>query len=1707
MTAEQADDTISKLRQNRIYTVSELAAFSLDKLPVLKLKPKARSILRTVIPKLAESFRLKELFGVLPSDLFSFINCDCDCEAVADALQKKLEIDSWSSFLELENEDLLEIEELKEDMRKELLELIHFAKEFDKQRFLRDMENLRNRRAHTTEDSKDILAAYDNLNVLLNRALVLASQGVPIGCSEQDLSGVKEQLKNDRAVFEEQLSQTVEGEDDTNNELVSFSDTFGDLYMNDVLLEELRSKFSQISPSHVVTFVGATHVGKSTMIRHMTAPGQKVPAVAARNNYYPTTGNVHIYHTNMNHLDKSCDPCDVNMIDIEGSNSPSIPKYVLNTFTSQIKKLMSEGGQSIIDKRRKAVNQHLPRFAYVISDVIVYIGEGSWANTEYRDNVIAFANAAVENVASAIRPCLVIIHNKCNLHEPMDVDVLTKKFLVLHEGGEESPVLTKLYDSVVCISIPDWYHDHDLFDQQVGKLKKIVAGMLLSQQMKRQRLGCLLTQVQWIDLIKYVVDNFTSKSLRIGTFVGELVSPENSLAKNAFQFFNSIYDGKRAQMEASGVFCTGEVARDCYLMCREFAIEKLALLLLAALRQETHTSAFVQQPEGPIVGDAASLQHTQFRNEVLDSQLTKWYHILEVMTNFMQSRMPCCAVYKGVKDDSGNAVVCTQECGQHDTHRSAAMVYSPSADEGFLESFLNGIKRFLGIKIPSVWEGDFDFGAMLPNFDEDKELLRKKIESLYSLDSRAFFIETLELIRKATNGINPAVPEESCYICQANSCNRRLVPCGHAFCEFCVDKLKLIGHPCPVCQKPLERVVQFVELSNKVGKVITTNGIVAVQEQLVKLVPSPFKIISVVGKIPHTHKKVIDTLESIKSISDDRINPLLNFAFCSRFTGHKTCMYVEGENPKLVVVHYAVDRYFDRPCIYPYLTSDVVVLLDNNFLFKLPEGFPHYPLVIEPVTKQTRVRLPHRLTPLIMIHYLSPPSSVSLLGDVEKAIDEKGRDRDDYTANENEEGVAEEEGGRTFSVPSDIPPDLSKKHSRYTLVEWSMYVQEIMSVSPDYLQTFVCGADSILKKRLEYFLYGTTMTKSIHFLQMVEKKYSYFYDFISQLTLINSVAAASASRTSIQESSTLILEMLAMCKCYLVGIMVEAREYYNGSLLPPFMKQINNSGNLFPHLAKEELVREAELIELLKTRLQTSETHRVITARRLLMYKNLLQKPHVSPHMEQSKEKWPDTQKAIIELLGKNTQYCLLCMEEMKEQLTKLSCNHQICKRCWTDIHWLDDHQAPIADLLDINNYTGNGGYSLSPSSSGEASSELSPLSSSTLEPSSSASVTSPTSSGSLPTLAPTTRSASVSSSGMHSGHVLRSSRRDSVIPEGVSGGPYKRQLLLFRCPVCDEFQLERLRQYIWTDVNLSKAHERSVRMLCTLDEAEEGKVFLHRPITSRELTQLEPITDSVFRARYNNGSGPAAVAVKFFKPYHIGFEWSRFRREVAILRMCEHPHIVGLVGAYVPTEREINSENWRDNNTLIKPFIVLEYLPDTLSEVIRTANRSLPITTSLLYCYQIASAIHFLHSLGVVHRDLKPANVVISQESQVAKLIDFGESRILKNQERLTKVGTPFYEAPEIVKGNYNEKVDSYSFGKMVYEIVTKSLNPAGLANRDFYDRFTIDQVTMQLEELAEEFKHFIVACCQPTPHARPDFEVLSKYLYDYYLQFTTHN
>ena len=73
----------------------------------------------------------------------------------------------------------------------------------------------------------------------------------------------------------------------------------------------------------------------------------------------------------------------------------------------------------------------------------------------------------------------------------------------------------------------------------------------------------------------------------------------------------------------------------------------------------------------------------------------------------------------------------------------------------------------------------------------------------------------------------------------------------------------------------------------------------------------------------------------------------------------------------------------------------------------------------------------------------------------------------------------------------------------------------------------------------------------------------------------------------------------------------------------------------------------------------------------------------------------------------------------------------------------------------------------------------------------------------------------------------------------------------------------------------------------------------------------------------------------------------------------------------------------------------------------------------------QMLSAVKHLHIHGIVHRDLKPENFLLAsnEEDSEIKLIDFGLSkRFLSQQDHMhTVVGTPFYVAPEVLRGDYD--------------------------------------------------------------------------------------
>jgi serine/threonine protein kinase len=92
---------------------------------------------------------------------------------------------------------------------------------------------------------------------------------------------------------------------------------------------------------------------------------------------------------------------------------------------------------------------------------------------------------------------------------------------------------------------------------------------------------------------------------------------------------------------------------------------------------------------------------------------------------------------------------------------------------------------------------------------------------------------------------------------------------------------------------------------------------------------------------------------------------------------------------------------------------------------------------------------------------------------------------------------------------------------------------------------------------------------------------------------------------------------------------------------------------------------------------------------------------------------------------------------------------------------------------------------------------------------------------------------------------------------------------------------------------------------------------------------------------------------------------------------------------------------------------------------------------------YGIVLEMRFMHSHGFIHQDLKPSNILLDGDTYSWTLLaDFGTSQCQATDYRPTQdIGTPHYAAPEPLEEVIrDEKVDAFSFGLILYEIVVGS-------------------------------------------------------------------
>ncbi len=150
-----------------------------------------------------------------------------------------------------------------------------------------------------------------------------------------------------------------------------------------------------------------------------------------------------------------------------------------------------------------------------------------------------------------------------------------------------------------------------------------------------------------------------------------------------------------------------------------------------------------------------------------------------------------------------------------------------------------------------------------------------------------------------------------------------------------------------------------------------------------------------------------------------------------------------------------------------------------------------------------------------------------------------------------------------------------------------------------------------------------------------------------------------------------------------------------------------------------------------------------------------------------------------------------------------------------------------------------------------------------------------------------------------------------------------------------------------------------------------------------------------------------------------------RFQREARLAARLQHPNIV--------TVYDVGDHEGQ-------PFIAMEYIPgETLAELIR---RRAPLDTRqrVELVIEICSGLAFAHKHGIVHRDIKPANLILSRDSNILKILDFGIARA--GESGLTQVGmvigTPNYMSPEQVRGDsIDHRSDIFAVGLVLYELL----------------------------------------------------------------------
>ena len=225
----------------------------------------------------------------------------------------------------------------------------------------------------------------------------------------------------------------------------------------------------------------------------------------------------------------------------------------------------------------------------------------------------------------------------------------------------------------------------------------------------------------------------------------------------------------------------------------------------------------------------------------------------------------------------------------------------------------------------------------------------------------------------------------------------------------------------------------------------------------------------------------------------------------------------------------------------------------------------------------------------------------------------------------------------------------------------------------------------------------------------------------------------------------------------------------------------------------------------------------------------------------------------------------------------------------------------------------------------------------------------------------------------------------------------------------------------------------------------------------------------------------------------------SRFEQECHFLNAMKHPNIVQYLGTTQDPDSGL-------------PVLLMELMDESLTHFLERSHQPLPYHVEVTLCHDIALALDYLHSNDVIHRDLSSNNVLLIAGSR-AKVTDFGMSKLLSVNPRMTPYttcpGTLVYMPPEALRDPpvYSKKIDSFSFGVVEIQIMTRRFPDPGPASEMVEDRrYRVGRIPVPIPDSDRRQSHIdlidpthpllpmALRCLNYSEEDRPTAEVLCR-------------